>query len=356
MPNPLQMAVIGQGRIGVLHSLHVQEVANESGACRLSAVVDTRMDRAEAAAARLSRSQSTPVRPFPSIAAMLESGAAEASLIATPTDCHRSNAAELVAAGHRVLLEKPLTGSLEEDREFARDLDAHHPNAVMLAFQRRFDAPLRHARRLMEEGAIGRVFKVVSILEDSNPAPDGYVSGGILADMSVHNVDEILWLLGRTPTAAAAIGNCLYSRKLSTAVEDYDDAFLYLWFPSELAAQVSVTRNHVSGYRVETWIFGEKGQIHVGRFEQKPRDIVVEAYGRGETIAHQIYKQRDYGRRLPEFVDRFGHAYKAEVAEFVERCNTGAPFSVTHNDGLRAMEVIHMGSQRFVTPHAGEKP
>jgi predicted dehydrogenase len=59
----------------------------------------------------------------------------------------------------------------------------------------------------MDSGAIGRVFKIYSALEDSNPAPNGYKSGGILPDMSVHNVDEILWLTGRTPRAALAIGS-----------------------------------------------------------------------------------------------------------------------------------------------------
>jgi predicted dehydrogenase len=48
----------------------------------------------------------------------------------------------------------------------------------------------------MDNGVIGRVFKIYSALEDSNPAPDGYQSGGILPDMSVHNVDELLWLTG----------------------------------------------------------------------------------------------------------------------------------------------------------------
>ena len=81
----------------------------------------------------------------------------------------------------------------------------------MLAFQRRFDLPNQYARELMHSGAIGRVFKIYSALEDSNPAPNGYQSGGILPDMSVHNVDEILWLTGRMPRAALAIGSRIYT-------------------------------------------------------------------------------------------------------------------------------------------------
>ena len=169
----------------------------------------------------------------------------------------------------------------------------------------------------------------------------------------MHNVDEILWLSGRAPTRALAIGSRLYSHQFTTCVEDFDDALLYLWFESDLVAQIQVSRNHVSGYRVETVLFGEEGRIHIGRFEQKPFEIVVEAYGRrgrAEPLAYQNFPMRNYGRPLPEFVDRFGAAYKAELAAFVKCCRTGAPFPITHRDGVRAQEVISAGMRATIGP------
>ena len=80
-----------------------------------------------------------------------------------------------------------------------------------------------------------------------------------------------------------------------------------------------------------------------GHFDQQPFDIRVEAYGRRgrtEPIARRMFKTRQYGRPLPEFIDRFGPAYKAEVAAFVESCLNGSPFPTSHRDGLRAQEVI----------------
>jgi predicted dehydrogenase len=164
--------------------------------------------------------------------------------------------------------------------------------------------------------------------------------------MSVHNVDEILWLTERMPTRALATGSRLYSHALTTSDEDFDDALLCLWFGEGLSAQVQVSRNHVSGYRVETILFGEEGQIHVGRFDQRLHTITVEAYGRrgrSEPLAFKTFAMRDYHQPLPEFVDRFGNAYKAELATFIECCRSGAPFPVTHRDGLRAQQVISAG-------------
>ena len=175
--------------------------------------------------------------------------------------------------------------------------DAHREHAAVLAFQRRFDAPLQCAKELMDADTIGRVVKIYWALEDSNPAPNGYVSGGILPDMSVHDVDEILWLTAEMPEAALAIGWRINSHRLTTCEEDFDDALLYMWFPG----------------------------------------------GRAEPLAYQRFAMRDYGRPLPEFVDRFGAAYKAELATFIECCRTEGPFPTSHHDGLRAQEVISAG-------------
>jgi len=352
MPEKLRVAVAGVGRMGPIHALHVHELAQENGNCVLSALVDVNADRARSVASDIGSN----AQIFASAEELVKAGIADASVIVTPTGTHRQLAATLIAAGQRVLLEKPLTGTLEGDREFAVQLDRDHPDALMLAFQRRFDAPLEHAKQLMKSGAIGRVFKIYSSLEDSNPAPNGYQSGGILPDMSIHNVDEILWLTERMPTSALVIGSRIYSHRLTTSEEDFDDALLYLWFGEEMTAQVQVSRNHVSGYRVETIIFGEEGQIHIGRFEQKPFDIVVEAYGRrgrSEPLAHRSFSMRDYGRPLPEFIDRFGPAYKSELAIFVDCCLAKKAFPTSHRDGLRAQEVVSAGMRAVVT--AGQR-
>lgn len=348
MPEPLKIAVAGLGRMGQIHALHVHELARDAGICELAAVADLDIERAR----HLSRDIGVHVPVFGSIEELARAGVCDATVIVTPTENHREHAALMIDAGHRVLLEKPLTGTLEADRAFAAELDRDHPNALMLAFQRRFDEPLRYAKELLEAGAIGRVFKIYSALEDSNPAPNGYKSGGILPDMSVHNVDEILWMTGRMPRYALAIGSSIYSHRLTSCREDFDDALLYLWFESEMVAQVQVSRNHVSGYRVETIIFGEEGQIHVGHFDQKLLEILVEAYGRRgrrEPLGYRVFPQRNYGRPLPEFVDRFGAAYKSELAAFIECCRTNSPFPATHRDGVHAQEVISAGMQAIIT-------
>lgn len=347
MPNLLRVGIAGLGRMGAVHALHLKELAEERGDFTLAALADTSEERAQTVAARIGTN--APV--YTSVDDLAKARVCDAVMIVTPTDQHQEHAATLIDSGSRVLLEKPLTGTLQGDREFAAELDRKNPQALMLAFQRRFDPALQYAKQLLDSGAIGRLFKVYSSLEDSNPAPDGYQSGGILPDMSVHNVDEILWITGAVPKASLAIGSRLFSHRLTTCQEDFDDALLYVWFENGMVAQVQVSRNHVSGYRVETILFGETGQIHIGRFDQKPLDVIVEAYGKrgqSEPIASRTFTMRQYEGVLPEFVDRFGPAYKAEVAVFLDCCVAGSAFPTTHRDGVRAQEVISAGMKAVI--------
>lgn len=341
MSEPLKIALAGVGRMGAVHLLHAVELERE-GRCTLAGVCDIDTAKARNLLARLGRD----VPVFASVEDLAAADVCRATFVVTPTTAHRETALTLLRAGHRVLLEKPLTGRIEEDRVFAAELDRDYPQGLMLAFQRRFDAPLQYAKSLIESGAVGRVFKIYSALEDSGPAPNGYDSPGILSDMSIHNVDEVLWFTERTPRSALVVGSRLHGYRLTTCTEDFDDAELFLWFENDLAARIQVTRNHVSGYRNETIIYGESGQIHVGRFEQADFEVVVEAYGRrgsAEPIAFKRFPMRNYDPGYPEFIDRYGSAYKAEFAKFIECCEAGSPFPSTHADGLRAQEAIAAG-------------
>jgi predicted dehydrogenase len=338
----LKLGVVGVGRIGVFHAQHVQEIANERRDCALRAVVDAHQDTAERVAARLQPGQDRPIRAFRRVEDAIDAGLIEAAVVASRTEDHETHARILVDAGCRVLLEKPLAGSVERASALADHLAATPAGAraVMQAFQRRFDEPLRLAKQLLDQGVVGRPFKAVSVLEDPGPPPDGYQSPGLLFDMAVHNVDEVLWLLGQRPDRLTATGNRLHNVRVASAHEDFDDALLGMWFPDGAAAQVQVSRNHVAGYRNETWVYGERGHVHVGAFHEDPLRVAVEAFGREGVVARESFGMRGYGTSVPVFIERYGPAYRSEAAHFVECVKRGEPFAVTHEDGLVALRIV----------------
>ena len=323
----------------MIHALHLHQLAKETGLCQLTCASTTDKQAAE----RFLGMICADVPVFDDIAKMAKADLCDATVIATNTPLHREHAMMMIEAGQRVFLEKPLTGSLEGDRSFARELERGHPDALMLGFHRRFDAPALFAKQLIDQHAIGRIFKIYTALEDSGPAPNGFSSPGILADMAVHNVDEVVWLSGHAPVSAMAVGSRIYSHRLTTCDEDFDDALMLLGFEQQLIAQIQVTRNHVSGYRGETVIYGEEGLVRIGCFNQKLLEVTVEAYGkRGakEPIALKTFQMPRYNQPLPEFIDRYGPAYKQELRVFLECCLSGERFPVSHPDGLRAQEIV----------------
>src|SRR5258708_7729791 len=114
MSEPLKVALAGLGRMGQIHALHVHELAQETGSCALAAIADMDVERARTYAAQIG----CKVRIFASVEELADAGVCNATVIVAPTDNHRKHATVLVKAGHRVMLEKPLTGSIETDREF----------------------------------------------------------------------------------------------------------------------------------------------------------------------------------------------------------------------------------------------
>ena len=262
----------GLGRIGRIHAQHVHEFASEQpGICELTALVDNDRERAEDLAKEFCTDGGVDIRIFGTVKELIASECSDASFVCTPTETHRDTAGALVSAGQRVLLEKPLTDSLQEDRKFVAWLNANHPQSIMLAF-----SAAALTRRFSTRNSFSKPARSAARSRSSPPwrtpalRTAEYRSGGLLVDMSVHNVDEVLWMTGKRPHAAGSMGSLIYSQGFSPVKEDFDDGYIRLWFDDRMIAQIEVSRNHVSGYRVETWIFGEKGQIHIGRFEQKP--------------------------------------------------------------------------------------
>lgn len=348
MTNRKKLAVVGVGRIGPHHARHLQELSRERENCELTALVEPNRASVEAIHADLQSRQQGRLELYSSVEEMLAAQTIDGAIVASSTDSHLAASRPLVESGIRILVEKPLAESLASTRDFAGYLEADpvRQDQVMVGYMRRFFEPLVLAKHLMDSGSLGRVFKVVSILEDPRPPHAGYESGGLLVDMAVHNVDEIQWLLGDTPIEVRAIGSNIYSHRTSPVKEDYDDGFVQLRFSESRIGQVTVSRNHVAAYRTETWIYGEDGMIHLGNVRMDPYAIDFDAFDReGRTLDQRSFSLRRSDPDVPPFIARFTSAYYAEAKSFLDCLESGAPFPVTHRDALDVARTVD-GAQR----------
>src|SRR4029078_5561049 len=102
--------------------------------------------------------------------------------------------------------DKPLSLDVGECQRVEAEAALQPDLKVMIGFVRRFDTSFRHAHARIMQGHIGGPLMVRSHTYDKHD-PGGYFvrysksSGGIFADMSVHDIDAARWLPG-TPAPA----------------------------------------------------------------------------------------------------------------------------------------------------------
>jgi predicted dehydrogenase len=189
----------------------------------------------------------------------------EAWVIATPTPTHPAMVRAGLEAGIHLLCEKPLSLDVEEHQELAAAVRAAGTR-LQIGFWRRFSPPWRTAKRLIDEGAVGRPLMVRLSQWDANPPPaqfcDPEVSGGLALDCGVHEFDLVEWLTGLNVTTVAAHPLPLVDPDIG-AVGDLDNLVAVLGLEGGALATVDLSRNCRYGDDVRTEILGEEGAIFV---------------------------------------------------------------------------------------------
>lgn len=152
---------------------------------------------------------------------------AEAAVIASPSAMHAEHALAALEAGVPTLIEKPLATSGTDAR---RVLAAAQGTRLCcgMAMNLRFHAGPIALKRLVEEGELGRIlFARACFGQDLRlwrPGTDyrqtysarAALGGGILLD-AIHEIDELLWLLGPARSVSAELA---HASDLEIDVED----------------------------------------------------------------------------------------------------------------------------------------
>ncbi|UAJ77797.1 Gfo/Idh/MocA family oxidoreductase [Leifsonia sp. ZF2019] len=195
-PAPIRSAIIGTG--GIAHA-HAQAIAALGDRMRLVAVSDIDEDRAAAFAASVGVE-----RTYPSATALLAAGGVDLVHICTPPQTHAALAIEAMRAGVPALVEKPTALSLAEVDEIAR-VESETGVPTLTVFQHRFGAAVRHLRRMIADGELGRA--LVATCETLWYRTDDYFAvpwrgrwevegGGPTMGHGIHQFDLLLAVLG----------------------------------------------------------------------------------------------------------------------------------------------------------------
>ncbi len=212
----LKVAVIGLGKMGVLHSVIISALPG----ARIVAVCDTQR-LISSMAGKLVHG----LRCYHDYVEMIEKEGPDALFIATPIHTHAAVISDVLNRHPiSVFVEKPLAGNAEDAQALAK-LISNYRVTNMVGFQKRFNSTFRRGKALLDSRVLGQVlfYKGSAFSSDIFRAAKGWrfakESGGALLELGCHLVDLAIWYFGE-PIEAEGAQTSLYSSE----VDDYTHA------------------------------------------------------------------------------------------------------------------------------------
>ncbi len=147
--NKTRIAVAGAGYIGQAH----MGVAQNSGSCALSAVVDP-----SPAAVAIAAKAGVPL--YRSLAELFEKDLPDGVVLATPNALHVEHAIACMQAGLPMLLEKPIAVTVVEGEVLVKAADAARAR-ILIGHHRAHSPIMAKAREVVASGQLGRLVAVM---------------------------------------------------------------------------------------------------------------------------------------------------------------------------------------------------
>lgn len=320
---PIAIALIGAGRIGRMHAGYLCAHPR----FYLAAVCDRDLQLANAAAADAAGD----IIVADNADAIFADDDIRAVLIASPNDTHCDYIER--AKGKAVLCEKPVAESAARAKQCAAVI-AGKDEPVQIGFNRRYDPGHSQLQKRVAAGEIGKLEKLIITSRDPG-LPDENIlraSGGLFADMMIHDFDMARFVLGEEPVMLFAAGAALTS-PLVKEIGDIDTAMVVMQTASGVLCTINCSRRAAYGYDQRVEAFGSEGMlISDNRTATNVRAHNAKITAAGEPLLHF-------------FIDRYGDSYKLQLDAFADVFYGKHPPMPTFDDGRRAQILAEYSAQ-----------
>ena len=327
----LRFALIGAGDIGILRA---RALARTAG-CRLVAVADTNLAKAQAAAALVPGAVA-----LADWRGVVRSPDVDAIVVSTPPSWHEEMCVAALEAGKDVLCEKPLARSPGECRVM---VEAAQRTGRKLAtgFNYRFYPSFKRARDLLDSGIIGdldhiRSYGGYSATSHNQPwvHEASTVGGGALRDIGIHLIDLTRDFLGDVATVQGAATSAVWQYP---GCEDNGLAILRSSRGNLASVHASWTEWRRYQFRVE--LYGTRGCIRASCFPMMTQVVWADQTGGRSQSKTDWFPRWAIWEKLRSYHWVVVESFVEEFAAFVTWVR-GQPSRVaTGADGLRAVEI-----------------
>lgn len=270
---------------------------------------------------------------------VLALGEARAALVVVPPEAHRSVTVEALEAGLHCLVEKPFAPSLADAREIVA-LAAQRERLVMVGQNYRFRRGPATVRRLLEQGAIGRVQSVHGrLVKQLHLDLEGWRSQmrePIIVDQAVHHFDFIRSVFGIEPRQVRAHSFnpswSWFDGNACAAVEFRTDDCYISYFGSWVAQGSLDTTTSFEG----SWeLQGERGCItwEHNRIRLTPTDL-------GDLIFYPGGLEREGGVVEIPLLKLAVEERSGVLAEFAQSVSAGREPEASGRDNLQTLAMV----------------
>ena len=352
----VRFGIIGIGKMGSLHCLRFTHGLIKNGV--LTAVCDISPERKAWAEKHLA---SKGVEFFDDYKTLIDSGKADAVLVATPHYDHPVIATYALSKGLHTLIEKPAgvyTKAIRELNEFA----ATKPELTFgimygIMYNQRTNKLYRFAKELVETGRLGEMKRINWIITNWY-RPQAYYNqggwrgtwagegGGVLINQCPHQLDLFQWL-GGMPSVIRGYAKVGMHRNINVE----NDVTAYMEYPNG-ATGVFITSTHDFPGTNRLEIDGDKGKIVIENnklvfTELEVAESVFNATNKKfmpSIPSHKIVKKMS---KAGELIMNVFAQHTGIINNFTNHIVNGEPLIAPGEDGIRGLTIsnaIHLSS------------
>jgi predicted dehydrogenase len=298
----IKVGVVGVGHLGMHHARVYTEILGT----HLVGVMDINEERARSVAYPLG------VAAFSDFEEFLRETRPDALSIVVPTSLHFQIAKMAMENGINVLIEKPVTTSVDEAEQLL-SLAVRKDLILQVGHIERFNSAVQHVREFIHDPYFIQTRRI-------GPFSPRISDVGVVLDLMIHDVDIILSMVNSDLVSISAMGLCIRT-------EHEDIASAQLTFANGTLAQILVSR--VSEKRMRQMEITEAERYITVNYETQ--DISVQRSIRSsggnivEVTEHPVFTKTE--------------PLKMELQHFVSCVREGKQPMVGIKDGKRALEV-----------------
>jgi predicted dehydrogenase len=260
---------------------------------------------------------------------LLSTQGLEAVLVETRVRDLLDTAERCIAAGKHVHLDKPAGESLPQYRKLL-DSAARKNLLVQMGYMYRYSPAVLFLRRALEEGWLGDVFEVHTVMSKVVPPAQrrqlAEYRGGIMFELGCHVIDLVIGVLGRPERVQP------FSRQVNRDDELIDNMLAVCEYPRATATVRSTALEVDGSARRHLTVCGTAGTLHIQPLDAPAVRLTLDR-DRGE------YRKGANEVRFEPF-----RRYVADAADMARIIRGEAEFGYSHEHDLAVQETMLLAS------------